>query len=88
MLRNGNGRYTPEHVSRCADVSGAFGGQLDKLFTIAGKWNYTHTHIYIYIYILTRKVLYYIANPQWHDAVSSILSHHDVADALASNRRR
>ena len=50
MLRNGNGRYTPEHVSRCADVSGAFGGQLDKLFTIAGKWNNTHTHLYIYIY--------------------------------------
>ena len=36
MLKRSRGRYTDEQVIRCAKMSGAFGKQIDRLFTSTG----------------------------------------------------
>ena len=36
MLKHSRGRYTDEQVSRCAQMGGAYGRHIDKLFTLAG----------------------------------------------------
>ena len=36
MLKHSRGRYTEDQVARCAQMGGAFGQQIDRLFTLAG----------------------------------------------------
>ena len=36
MLKRSRGRYTPKQVERCAQLGGAFGKEIDRLFTNSG----------------------------------------------------
>ena len=36
MLKHSRGRYTDEQVARCSQMGGAFGREIDRLFTLAG----------------------------------------------------
>ena len=36
MLKRAKGNYTPKQILRCAQISGAFGRQLDRIFTRSG----------------------------------------------------
>ena len=46
MLKHSRGHYTDQQVARCAQMGGAFGRQVDRLFTLAGLGQYDSRDVY------------------------------------------